>query len=377
MRGAIRCSLSAVSQRGVPAIAAKRNRSNRLATLADIARRLGVSEATVSLVISDHPRISARTKTRVLKCIHELGYRPDPVARALVTGRSNLIGLVVPDTANPFFADIFRGAEHAARKKGYHILLNNGSYELKAEEKRVGELLDLKVAGLIISPPLAEARQIRRSMWTRLRQRRFPLVLLNRDVEPGVFHQVSPDNIEGVRLSADLLARLGHKRVAYISGTPDVLPVRQRLAAYQEFASQFGFEGDARLIETSPFTARGGYDACRRLWRACRRKPTAIMALTDTMAAGVLKFLGEVGVKVPEEASVMGFDGTPQSEFSLIGITTIEAPLFEMGCNAVEMLDQAIKRPEREPESVIMPVRLVERASTGPAPLASKGPASG
>lgn len=96
------------------------------------------------------------------------------------------------------------------------------------------------------------------------------------------------------------------------------------------------------------------------------------MALTDTMAAGVLKFLGEAGVKVPEDVSVMGFDGTPQSEFSLIGITTIEVPLFEMGCKAVEMLDQAIKRPAGAVESVTIPVRLVERESTAPARVVSR-----
>jgi len=318
------------------------------------------------LVISDHPRISGRTKTRVLECIRELGYRPDPVARALVTGRSSLIGLVVPDTANPFFADIFRGAEHAAREKGYHILLNNGSYRLDDEEKRVGELLDLKIGGLIASPPLSDARQIRRSMWTRLHERQFPLVLLNRDVEPGIFHQISPDNLQGVRLSTDLLVRLGHKRVAYISGTPEILPVCQRLAAYKQFAAQFGFDRDARLIETSSFTARGGYEACQRLWRRLRRKPTAIMALTDTIAAGALKYLREAGVNVPGDVSLMGFDGTPQSEFSLIGITTIEMPIYEMGRKAVEILDQAIKHPAGTPQSVTMPVRLIERESTGP-----------
>jgi DNA-binding LacI/PurR family transcriptional regulator len=324
------------------------------------------------LVISDHPRISKETKARVWACIREIGYRPDPVARALVTGQSNLIGLVVPDTSNPFFADIFRGAEHAARDKGYHILLNNGSYRLDMEEKRVRELLDLKVAGLIVSPPFAHASQIRRSMWARLRERRFPLVLLNRDVESGIFHQISPDNVEGVRLSTKLLAALGHQRVAYISGTPEILPVRQRLVAYQESAVEYGFDHDPKLIERSPFTAIGGYEACQRLWRKCRRKPTAIMALTDTVAAGALKFLSQRGVKVPDDVSLMGFDGTPQSEFSLISITTIETPLYDMGRKAVEMLDEAIKNPAGTPQSLTMPVRLIQRESTGAARRSSK-----
>lgn len=328
-----------------------------------------MSQATVSLVISGHPRISAETRARVWECIRELDYRPNPVARALVTGRSNLIGLVVPDTANPFFADVFRGAEHAARDHGYHILLNNGSYELKAEEGRVRELLDLKVAGLIVSPPLNDVRQIKRAAWVRLREQRFPLVLLNRDVPSGIFHQISPDNIEGVRLSVELLARLGHRRVAYISGVPDVLPVRQRLAAYKRFAAERGFDLDAPLFEKSPFTIRGGYEASRRLWQRNRgRQPTAVMALTDTMAVGALKFFGEAGVRVPDDVSLMGFDGTPSSEFSLIGISTVEAPLYEMGRRAVEMLAHAITKPHENPRNEIMPVRLIERASTGRAP---------
>jgi DNA-binding LacI/PurR family transcriptional regulator len=335
-------------------------------TLADVAGKLGVSEATVSLVVNDHPRISARTKVRVWRCIRELGYRPDPIGRALVTGRSSLIGLLVPDTGNPFFADIFRGAEDAAREKGYHILLNNGSYRLDLEEQRVEELLDLKVGGLIVGPAFTDARQARRAVWERLRKTRFPVVLLNRQMEPAAFHQVSPDNVQGVRLSSEHLASLGHTRVAYISGIPEVLPVRQRLAAYKECAARLGFAREAGLIETSPFTATGGYEACRRLWRRLRRKPTAIMALTDTVATGVLKFLSSEGVKVPDDVSLMGFDGTPQAQFSLIGISTIEAPLYEMGKKAVQMLDQAIKAPTGELASVVLPVRLVVRESTGP-----------
>jgi LacI family transcriptional regulator len=144
--------------------------------------------------------------------------------------------------------------------------------------------------------------------------------------------------------------------------------VRQRLAAYKERAACLGLAREPGLIETSPFTATGGYEACQRLWRRFRRKPTAIMALTDTVATGVLKFLSSEGVRVPDDVSLMGFDGTPQAQFSLIGISTIEAPLYEMGRKAVQMLDQAIKYPGGELASVLLPVRLVVRESTGPAP---------
>jgi LacI family transcriptional regulator len=341
-------------------------------TLADVAGKLGVSEATVSLVVNDHPRISAQTKARVWQCIQELGYRPDPIGRALVMGRSSFLGLIVPDTSNPFFADIFRGAEDAARERGYQILLNNGSNQLDVEEQRIEELLELKIGGLIAGPAFTNPRQVRRTVWQRLHNQGFPVVLLNREMQAPLFHQISPDNAQGVRLSAELLAGLGHTRVAYISGIPQVLPVRQRLAAYQECAARLGFDRAAGLIDASPFTALGGYEACRRLWRRLRRKPTAIMALTDTVATGVLKYLSSEGVRVPEDVSLMGFDGTPQSEFSLIGISTVEIPRYEMGRRAVDLVDRAIANPGGEPESVVLPVHLVVRESTGPSPDAGR-----
>jgi LacI family transcriptional regulator len=336
------------------------------ATLGDIAKKLGISRTTVSLVVNDHPRISKETKKLVWSAIQELEYRPDPTARALATGRSNLLGFIVPEMSNLYFAEIFRGAEAYARERGYHLLLNNGSYDLKVEEQRIQDLLDLKIGGLVVSPAFTDARQTSRTIWKDLRNDNFPIVLINRHMQPPIYHQISADNTEGVRLAMEHLAQLGHRRVAYITGEPRVLPVRQRMKAFQDFLTHFGFENDPSLVESSTFTIQGGYESARRLWGKASKKPTAIMALSDTVALGILKFLQESGIDVPGEVSLMGFDGTPIAEFSLIGISTIETPLYDMGRQAITILEQVMQSRVKNLQNVMLPVRLIERGSTGP-----------
>jgi len=260
-----------------------------------------------------------------------------------------------------------------ARKKGYHILLNNGTYDVKVEEQRVRELLKLKIGGLLVGPAFVNTRQAMRLIWKDLRDRNFPVVMVNRHMDRQLFHQISPDNGLGVRLSTETLAQLGHRRVAYITGTSKVLPVRQRLKAFERCAREFDFDWSDKLIESSDFTSKGGYNAAARLWRRLRCKPTAIIALNDAVAAGVLKFLTERDIKVPDDVSLMGFDGTTHSEFSLIGISTIVTPLYEMGRQAVELIDAAMNDRVDALQNVVLPVELVLRESTAPAKLASVG----
>lgn len=334
--------------------------------LEDVARALGVTRTTISLVIHDHPRIPEKTKEMVWEKIRELGYRPDKTARALATGRSNLIGFIVPDISNTYFAEIFHGAEETATKHGYHLLVNSGSYNLKLEEERIRDLLDLKVGGLITSPAFTQEKQIETPIWKEIREQEIPVVLLNRRLTPPVIHQISVDNELGVHLSMDHLARLGHRRVAYISGKPDILPVRQRLKAFKKMQPEFGFSLGSDLIGSSPFTMEGGYESCKELWARLKAKPTAIMCLNDTVALGVLRFLTEQGVRVPHDISIIGYDGTANSKYSHIALTTIESPQFEIGMRAVETLLGVIENKTEGVQNIILEPQLVVRESTGP-----------
>jgi DNA-binding LacI/PurR family transcriptional regulator len=172
----------------------------------------------------------------------------------------------------------------------------------------------------------------------------------------------------GVVMVARALAERGHRRVAYISATPEVLPFRQRLDVFRRCVQEYGFDPDESLIDRGELTCAGGYGACQRLWKRNRRKATAIVASNDTSAVGVLRYLDEAGVSVPRDVSIASFDGTPFADFVHRSLTTVVTPMYEIGRQAFQTLIEAMRGNLPEPRSLILPVELRLRESIGPAP---------
>jgi DNA-binding LacI/PurR family transcriptional regulator len=299
--------------------------------------------------------------------MEDLEYEPNQLARALVTGKSNLIAVIVPNSCDHYYAEVFRGIEDAARTATYHVFLSNGSYELEQYTQRVREMMGLRVGGIIAAPPFMSERPKLPRFWKDLCESGFNLVLVNRRLDPPIFHQVAADYTSGVRMVLEALASLGHRRVAYISGQPAVLPIRQRLLDFRRFAKKQDFDNDPILFESSQLTFAGGYQACQRLWLSAKKKPTAIVAFSDTVAVGVLRFLSEQGVEIPGDISVVGFDGTAIGEFTCTSLSTVATPMYEIGKQAFELLLGAIKTDSTGPSSMILPVELILRESVGPA----------
>ncbi|MBI1764083.1 MAG: LacI family DNA-binding transcriptional regulator [Acidobacteria bacterium] len=337
-------------------------------TIRDIGNQLGLSAMTISLALRDHPRISAQTKARVLAAMKEMGYRPNRVARALATGKSNLIGVVVPNSSDQYYAEVIRAIEDAARAADYHVLLCNGSYELEHYAERVREMLSLHVQGLIAAPPFTSERPKLPAFWRELERDDFQVVLINRQLRPALFHQVAADYIAGVKLVVAELAARGHRRVAYISGTPAMLPIRQRLTAFRRQAREAGLAQDAALYEYSALTFAGGFEAGQRLWQNNRVKPTAVVAFSDVVAVGLLRFLDQSAIKVPQAVSVVSFDGTPVGAFTHTSLTTVATPMYEIGQRAFQLLLGAMAGAFAAPQSVILPVELKLRESIGTVP---------
>ncbi len=337
----------------------------RKPTLQDIGRRLGLSSTTISLALRDHPRISQGTKDKIRKLIAEMKYEPDQVARALVVGRSNLIGVIVPNSSDAYYAEVFKGVEDAVRAANYHVLLCNGSYDLDGYAQRVKEMMGLRVGGILVAPPFYHERPKLPGFLMDLKDRGFPVVLINRRLKPPLFHQVIADYTAGVKMVADTLASLGHHRVAYVSGEPPLLPIRQRFMDFRRQALRHGFDQEPRLTVTAPLTSAGGYEACRRLWSAPDPKPTAVVAFSDTVALGVLRCLLDEKVQVPGDVSLISFDGVASSEFTHPSITTVATPMYEIGRKAFDILLGAMGNQFAEPQSVILPVKLIPRESVG------------
>jgi len=342
----------------------------RQITLRDLGKQLGLSAMTVSLAIRDSPRISEATKERVRAAARGMNFEPDQLARALATGRSNLVGVIVPDSSDPCDAEVVRAIERSASAAGYHVLLSNGSYRMETYTSRVRDLRRLHTRGVIAAPPFTREKPRLPQFWKDLARSGFEVVLVNRRLDPPVFHQVAADCTGGVVMVARALAARRHRRVAYISGHPAVLPFRQRREAFERCAKEYGFEEGETLFASGELTCAGGFGACERLWAANPRKPTAMVAPSVTMAVGVLRYLDEAGVDVPGQVSVVSFDGTPLADFTHRSLSTVVAPMSEVGRQAFETLLDAMKGETAQPRSIVLPVELRLRESIGPAPPA-------
>lgn len=328
---------------------------------------------TVSLALRDSTRISEATKERVRAAMKELHYEPNQVARSLATGASNLIGVIVPNSSDAYYAEVIRAIEDAASTAGYHVLLGNGSYKMEQYAERARHMLALHVGGLITAPPFTSERPKLPAFWQELKETNFPVVLINRQLKPPLFHQVAADYVDGVRRVVKALAERGHRRVAYISGQPAMLPIRQRLTAFKRCAKEQGFVDDAALFEDCELSFAGGYEAGCRLWTANRKKPTAVVAFSDVVAVGLLRFFAQAGVAVPEEVSVVSFDGTAVGEFAHTSLTTVTTPMYEIGKRAFQLLVEAMRGQHDTPQSLILPVELKSRESVGRAQRAARG----
>ncbi|HEX4950575.1 MAG TPA: LacI family DNA-binding transcriptional regulator [Blastocatellia bacterium] len=334
-------------------------------TIRDIAQKLGLSAMTVSLALRDSTRISAPTKERIRAAMKELNYEPNQVARALATGKSNLIGVIVPNSSDHYYAEVIRAIEDAASAAGYHVLLANGSYEMERYTERVKDMIALHMRGIIAAPPFLSEKPKLPPFWQKLIKSDFDVVLINRQLKPPIFHQVAANYVDGVRMVVETLAELGHRRVAYISGQPAMLPIRQRLAAFKRCARKYGFDDDPRLFECAELNFKGGYEAGQRLWQAGRKKPTAIVTFSDVVAVGLLRFLEGQEIAVPQAVSVASFDGTAVGEFTHTTLSTVHTPMYEIGQCAFQLLLGAMAGQYCEPQSVILPVELRLRESIG------------
>ena len=323
---------------------------------------------TVSLALRDSSRISDATKKRVRAAVRGMNFVPNQLARALATGRSNLIGVIVPNSSDLYYAEVIHAIEDCASEHKFHVLLCTGSYRMETYTAHVRDMRRLHMKGIIAAPPFMTARPRLPQFWKDLLHSDFEVVLINRQLDPPIFHQVAADYMAGVGMVAQALAERGHRRVGYISGTPEVLPFRQRLEVFRQKAREYGFDQDDALYETGELTAGGGYGACQRLWTGNRRKPTAIVASNDNSAVGVLRYLDENGVDVPGQVSIASFDGTSFADFVHRSLTTVATPMYEIGRQAFQTLFDAMKGGLTEPRSLILPVELRLRESIGPAP---------
>ena len=330
-------------------------------TTHDVAKRAGVSQPTVSLVLSKNAtaRVSPETRERVLLAASELGYVANVVARSLVRSRSYAIGVIVPDLRNPFFAEVVSGAERVASEEGYAVLLCE-TREIP-RERHMQTLLERQVDGIMVDA--VGAASMPEPMLAGVN-----LVLI--DEPPDRWPGVASDAIGAGRLAAEHLLSLGHRKFGFIGPATNVHAIRMRERGFVSTLAAHGVHLDSAAMRRVPATAAGGQTGMHALL-ALPGRPTAVFCSNDLVAAGALKVCSIEKVSVPHEMSIVGCDDIELASLLIPSLTTVAIPARELGARAARLLLQGLTQPATEarignrPQRTIAS-RLVVRGTTAP-----------
>lgn len=330
-------------------------------TLEEIARLAGVSRSTVSRVINHHPHVRPEVRERVWKVIREVGYHPHAAARNLATRRSQIIGVVIPETlpkvfSDPYFPAVLRGISDALAERGYHLMLSLLSPQQEED------FYQRALRGHVVDGIIVLSAQVTDPLIARAYRDGLPVVSIGRyPEEPGVSY-VDADNLEGGRMATEHLLRLGRRRVATIAGPQTMAPGIDRLEGYRLALQAWGLSPRPEWIAEGDFTEAGGYMAMRRLLPA---RPDAVFVASDLMAVGALKAIREAGLRVPEDIALVGYDDVELARYTDPPLTTVRQPIYDLGRIAVQLLLRQLEEGNREPQRVILPTELVIRSSCG------------
>jgi len=326
-------------------------------TILDVAREAGVSKSLVSLVMRDSDRVSDSSREAVLEAASKLGYRPNAAARTMVRQRSYVIGVLISNLHNPFFADVVDGIDMTATDSGYRSILTTGNRVAERERLAVGTLLEMRVDGLILVSPAFHkdfAIEVAESV---------PTVLIGKATRARTVDSVTNDDRKGAAMVVDHLVELGHSHIAHIDGGVGA-GSRPRRTGYERAMLRHGLDSEIRAAQGG-FTEEEGSAGMRRLLVKGSR-PTAVFVANDLAAIGVLEVLRSEGLSVPGDISVVGYDNTAMAASHRLGLTTVDQPRHDMGRMAAGLILAKTGQDAATTSHVVLPPKLVVRESTAP-----------
>jgi DNA-binding LacI/PurR family transcriptional regulator len=344
--------------------APRKNASNRrragAVSIRDVAKRAGVSIATVSRAVNNISTVNAELAERVWKAIEEIGYLPNTQARALVSGRSRMLGLIVSEITNPFFPELVQEFENLAVAQGYEVLIGSTNYDPARTESLIRRMMQRNVDGVAVMTFGIEEELVQK-----LVEREFPLVFVDAGPDLPNIRVLKVDYAEGIRQAVQHLAALGHRQIAFISGPLHLRSATARRDAFRSSMAELGLTVPHDHIVEGTHTMEGGKEAADKLL-ALPHLPTAIMCSNDMTAIGVLHALHRTTHRVPDDISVVGFDDIHLAQFMLPPLTTVQMSCTQLAAASVEALRAGIEpdNPNANRKEWFIPTRLVVRQSS-------------
>ena len=326
-------------------------------TMRDVARRAGVSVKTVSRVVNDQSEVADETRQRVLTAIGELGFRPSKVARALVTQRTETVGLILSDITNPFFPEFSRGVMDVAQAEGYSVFVCNSDGQGKAQTRALDSLVDHAVDGIILFPTYESENEIR--SFARHYQ---PVVVVNRFFEHPGIGLVMMKAYQGARLVVDYLVSKGHTAIGMIAGPSSPLSLMRRVQGFQDGLKDHGLPAVDEWILPGPPVLAHGVEAARQLLTQ-HPQVTAIFAYNDLLALGAIQICKELRRRVPDDCAVIGFDDIEFAAMVSPALTTVHVDKYQLGQQSMARLLEMLDNPEGRFDPIYTDVTLMVRES--------------
>jgi LacI family transcriptional regulator len=329
-------------------------------TLQDVALAAGVTISTASRSLNNAYGVHLETRACVVECARRLNYRPNRLARGLATGHSNVIGLIVSDIRNPYFAEVARGVEDAAYAAGRDVMLCNSDLKPDRQLSYIESLIEKRVDGIIMNSVSA----LTRNEQFYIANCGVPIVLLNPHTGESRFSTACADNEKGGRIAAEHLLANGHRRLMHFTGPKQHANLTLRTNGFVKKVQKFG-QGAEVTVLSAERTSEGGYHLAKQLFSdRSSNWPTAIFTANDAMAFGVIRAAMEMGVSIPGKLSLIGFDDVELAGLVHPPLTTIRQPKYQIGAAALQILLRRVSSGAKEPEHSTFGVELVERKST-------------
>jgi LacI family transcriptional regulator len=333
-----------------------------MATITDVAKEAGVSVSTAARVLSGRGYAADGTRRVVMEAARSLGYVPNQIARSLRTRRSRMIGLLIGDVENSFYSAIAKQVESVAKEAGYHVVLCNSNDDPQVEREYLMLLDGMQIDGLIVTPSSKNRRYL-----AQLVQKGIVIIQVDRRVERLAADAILVDNEAGAHSAVAHLIEAGHEAIGILTGDLEVATARQRLAGYKRALKEHGIVLRERLIKAGSFHRDHAIEDATDLIRV-RPSPTAIFAANNILAEATLMALGEQGMSVPKDMSVIAFDDVQWMGMVDPPLTTVRQPVADLGRSAAELMFRRLEEPDQAaPGTVLFRTELLERGSVASA----------